>query len=136
LYGDHPYARLVSLAQVRRLDPKLAPTWLPRLYNPRNGVLVIAGDVDVEVAGRLAAGWCADWTGQPGTGRLGAPPVGPPPPTAGGRGGETVLITHRPVAAQVEMTFACRLSPATSVREEVAQRALATLLGGHLFAQI
>jgi predicted Zn-dependent peptidase len=47
-----------------------------------------------------------------------------------------VLITHRPVASQVEVVFACRLASPTSGRERAAQRVLAGLLGAELTTEI
>jgi zinc protease len=133
LYGRHPYGHRVRGADLLALDPSLAPQWLPYLYNPRNGFLVIVGDIDVNAAAWLASGWFGSWQGQVGTGRLTAPPV-TPPGTRATR--EKVLITHRPVASQVEVVFACRLAFPTTGRERAAQRMLADLLGGYLSTQI
>ena len=93
LYGGHPYARRVRGRDLLALDPALPPIWLPRLYNPRNAVLIVAGDVDVNAAATLVAGWFGDWHAKPDVGRLAPPPV--PPPSARPTP-ETVLITHRP----------------------------------------
>jgi zinc protease len=133
LYGRHPYGHRVRGADLLALDPSLAPQWLPYLYNPRNGFLVIVGDIDVDAAAWLASGWFGSWQGQVGTGRLTAPPVAPPSTRATR---ETVLITQRPVASQVEVVFACRLAFPTTGRERAAQRMLADLLGGYLSTQI
>jgi zinc protease len=132
LYGAHPYARRIDRDDLREMDPDAVARWLPQIYNARNGLLVIAGDIEVDAAARLAAGWFGDWRGAPETGPLVAPPV--PPPEATAR--ETVLITPRPVTSQVEVTFACRLAPADTPRALAAQRMLAGLLGGELLAQI
>jgi zinc protease len=133
LYGEHPYAGVEDPNVMRRLNPTLPSVWLPRLYNPRNAVLVIAGDIDPARAAHLADGWFADWTAGPGCDRLSPPPV---PPPARQRSRETVLITDRPITTQVEMTFACRLAAPITLRDEVAQRALAALLGGSLMTQV
>jgi zinc protease len=133
LYGGHPYARRLRGRDVVELDPTLPAAWLPRLYNPRNAVLIVAGDIDVNVAASLISGWFGDWRAKPEAGRLIAPPVPPP----GARPiPETVLITHRPVANQVEVTFACRLPAPTTARERVAQELLAGLLDSHLTTEI
>src|SRR5213079_2752075 len=109
LYGDHPYGRRVRARDLMALDPDLAPVWLPRLYSPRNAVLVVVGDIDVEATERLAAGWFADWRGARDAAALAPPAVPPPAETAAGaRARETVLVTARPVASQIEVTFACR----------------------------
>jgi len=133
LYGQHPYAHRVRGADLMALDPSLAPQWLPHLYNPRNGFLVIVGDIDVNAAASLASGWFASWQGHTGAGRLTAPPL-PQPGTRPTE--ETVQITHRPVRSQVEVTFACRLAFPTTGRERAAQRMLAELLDGYLSTQI
>jgi zinc protease len=142
LYGDHPYARKVGRDEVRGLDPDLVREWLPRVYNPRNAVLVVAGDIDPGAAMKFAAGWFSDWAGAAGRGRLDAPVV-PPPAAGAGRAvaaaasnRETVIITPRPVATQVEVAFGCRLAPADGPRAIAADRAIAGLLGGRLTAQI
>jgi zinc protease len=133
LYGQHPYGRRFRAADLMALNPALAPQWLPHLYNPRNGFLVIVGDIDVQVAAWLVSGWFGSWQGAPNAGRLTAPPVGAPA-TRPAR--ETVQITHRPVASQVEVTFACRLPFPATGRERAAQRMLADILDGYLTTQI
>jgi zinc protease len=133
LYGQHPYGRRFRAQDLMALDPSLAPQWLPYLYNPRNGFLIVVGDFDPNVAAWLVSGWFASWTGMPGSGRLTAPPVIPPD---GRPRRETVVITHRPVTSQVEVAFACRLAFPTTGRERAAQRMLADLLGGYLSTQI
>jgi len=133
LYGQHPYGHRIRGADLMALDPSLAPRWLPHLYNPRNGFLVIVGDIDVNAASWLASGWFASWQGQAGAGRLTAPPL-PQPGTRPTQ--ETVQITHRPVRSQVEVTFACRLAFPTTGRERAAQSMLAELLDGYLSTQI
>jgi predicted Zn-dependent peptidase len=47
-----------------------------------------------------------------------------------------VFITHRPVSAQVEVTFACRLPYPKTTHERAAQRTAASVLGGYLTEQI
>jgi predicted Zn-dependent peptidase len=115
------------------LDPTLAPAWLPHLYHPRNGVLVIAGDIDVNAAASLVSGWFGDWRGRPDVRPLVAPPVAPPTSRPAP---ETVVVTHRPVANQVEITFACRLEFPATGPDRAAHRLLAGLLGGNLTAHI
>lgn len=132
LYADHPFARHVRRADLLALPPALVPAALPRLYNPRNAVLVIAGDVDPEQGAALAARWFGAWRGAPETARLGLAPV--PPPARPGR--ETVIVTPRPVGSQVELTFACRLPSPASPREEASQRVAASLLEGILTRRI
>jgi zinc protease len=133
LYGPHPYGRRVRGPDLLALEPTLASTWLPRLYNPRNGLLLVVGDIDVDRTASLVAGWFGDWQARADAGRLIAPPVVQPAARAAP---ETVLITQRPVASQVEVTFACRLAFPATARDRAAQRLLAGLLGGRLSTQI
>jgi hypothetical protein len=70
LYGRHPYGHRVRGPDLLALDPSLAPRWLPYLYNPRNGFLIIVGDIDVNAAAWLASGWFGSWQGP---GRHGTP---------------------------------------------------------------
>jgi zinc protease len=137
LYRQHPYARRLQKADLLALNPGLLPAWLPRLYNPRNAVLVVAGDIDPTRATWLASGWFGGWHAGATAGPLGVPPVPPTSTAAAARhADEVVLITHRPVTAQVEVTLACRLRHPTTVRERAGQRLLAGLLGGYLSAQV
>jgi zinc protease len=133
LSGAHPYGRRVRGPDLLALEPTVASTWLPRLYNPRNGLLLVVGDIDVDRTASLVAGWFGDWTARTDAGRLSAPPVIQPAdrPTP-----ETVLITQRPVASQIEVTFACRLAFPAIARDRAAHRLLAGLLGGRLSTQI
>jgi zinc protease len=133
LYGSHPYGRKLVAEQLLDLDGDDAAAWLPRLYNPTNGVLVIAGDFDPEAAARLAAGWFNGWV-PPVRGRLAAPPV--PPPAAQHRSEPAMLVTNRPVASQVEVTFGCRLAPVDGARAHAAEELLASLLGAYLFTEV
>ncbi len=133
LYGRHPYGTRVTLDDLRALDPSMAPAWLPQLYGPRNAVLVVSGDLDLAGATRIVSGWFSEWQGPASGHPLNVPWV-PPPVRASKR--EQVFITHRPVSAQVEVTFACRLPFPKTAHERAAQRIAASLLGGYLTEQI
>jgi len=132
LYGNHPYGRRIGIPDLLGLDPELAPEWLPRLYNPRNGFLVIVGDFDPNAAASLVSGWFGSWQAKPDAGRLAPPPVPAPHP----RPAPEVIIANRPVASQVEVAFACRLAYPTTGRERVAQDFVEGLLGGYLSSRI
>ncbi len=132
LYGPHPYGRRVGVPDLLGLEPQLAPQWLPRLYNPRNGFLVVVGDFDATQAAQLVAGWFGGWQARPDAGRLAAPPV----PGPDRRPTPQVFITHRPVTSQAEVLFACRLAYPTTGRERVAEDVIEGLLGGTLSSQI
>src|SRR5262249_7757501 len=132
LYGNHPYGRRVGISDLLALDPNLAPEWLPRLYNPRNGFLIVAGDLEVGAAAQLIASWFGSWQARPEAGRLTAPPV----PAPDRRPAPQVFITHRPVTTQAEVVLACRLAYPTTGRERVAEDLIEGLLGGYLSSQI
>ena len=133
LYGRHAYGTRAGLDALRALDPGMAPAWLPHLYSPRNAVLVVSGDMDLAAATRIVAGWFSDWQGPESAKRLSVPWV--PAPLRGPQH-EQMLITHRPVGAQVEVTFACRLPYPKTAHERAAQRIAAGVLGGYLTGQI
>jgi zinc protease len=134
LYGDHRYGSRFPPELLRTIDPDVVPASLPLLYSPRNGVLIIAGDIDPDAAARLAAGWFSDW--KPHAAKAGPLLTPAVPPPATGRARETVLVTHRPVTSQVEITFACRLAFPMTARMQLAQRMVASLLGSDLHEQI
>ncbi len=56
LYGKHPYAlpRLGQADTVRKITPAILERFYRRLLNPKNMVLSLAGDIDVETARELA----------------------------------------------------------------------------------
>ncbi|HMF45007.1 MAG TPA: insulinase family protein, partial [Polyangia bacterium] len=132
LYGNHPYGRRVGIPDLLALDTELAPLWLPRLYNPHNGFLVIVGDFDPNAAARLVSGWFGSWQAKPDAGRMAAPPVPAPNPQPAPQ----VIIVNRPVASQTEVAFACRLAYPTTGRERVAQDVVEGLLGSYLSSRI
>ena len=128
LYADHPYGREVTGKEIVAVDGASMTRWLERMHDPRNVILVIAGDIQIDRAESLAHRWFQDWTAQPRVSLPALPPV-PPPPATGAR--ETVLVTHRPGLSQTELTIACRL-PADGPRALAINNTMASLLGSYL----
>jgi zinc protease len=129
LYGEHPYARVMGLHDLRRVPADEIAEWLPRMYRPGNAVLVVAGDIDIPAASALVSGWFSRW----GTGDAGAPldvPAVSAPETDGPN--EHVIVTHRPVASQVEVLLGCRLPSGSTPRDVASARMLAGVVVGQL----
>jgi predicted Zn-dependent peptidase len=133
LYGNHSYARVISLAKLRHVEAREIVDWLPRVYNPRNATLVVAGDIDVPGAQSLVNAWFGSWRGVEDAGPLAVPPV--PVPDAS-QPNEQVIVTHRPVANQVEVTLGCRLPGGSAPRDVAAARMLAGAVVGKLRARL
>lgn len=130
LYGDHPYGRAVTLQKAAELSPKTIAALLPKLYSPRNGVLIIAGDVSTDEGMRLARVWFESWQSIPDSVPL-------QPPSAHVL--KTVpdpFVFHRPVTSQVEIVAACPFPPATTAKEAMTYTAASALLGKLLYTAL
>jgi zinc protease len=134
LYGAHPYGRLSAPSEIRRVKPEEVEEWLLRMRRPRNGVLVIAGDVDPAEGERLVRAWLGGWRDQPKIALPSVPAVPAPGPGAGAAK-EAVIITPRPGVPQVEIAVACRL-PAAQGRAAAAQSLMAGVIGGYLYTRL
>jgi zinc protease len=134
LYPNHPYGRVMGLDQLMQVDPDQVAEWLPRLYNPANATLVIAGDFNPARAEDLVRRWFGGWEGVPDDARpLDVPPVPPVPP---GRPPETVLVTHRPGSTQVNMLLGCRLPGGRDPRDLATARMLAGVAAARLTSRL
>jgi zinc protease len=129
LYGEHPYGRVMNSDELRAVDSDQIKAWLPRIYNPANATLVIAGDFDLGVARDLVTRWFYDWSGLPGAGSIDVPPVAP---VAADRPREAVIVTHRPGSTQVDVQIGCRLPAGNDPRGLAVGRTLAGAIAGHL----
>jgi len=124
----------MAVDQLMRVDPDQVAEWLPRLYNPANATLVIAGDFDPARAEDLVGRWFAGWEGVPDDARpLDVPPVPPVPP---GRPPETVLVTHRPGSTQVNMLLGCRLPGGRDPHALATARMLAGVVAARLTTRL
>jgi zinc protease len=110
LFGDHPYARIVSAGDLGKLTRSDVDAWLGRVHTSRNAALVVMGDVapaDVEHAAGIlstqikAPAWLAD---------LAAPPAVVPRPA--GPAHVVPVITARR-GALTDVRLACVLPSLT-----------------------
>ncbi|HJZ85392.1 MAG TPA: insulinase family protein, partial [Polyangia bacterium] len=124
MYGDHPYARRASSADLQRIRGGEVERWLRWAYRPDNATVVVVGDFEPERALELAEYWLGDWKSdahlpkgevsvefQP-LGKAPPPPVRPP--------GSIVLVTDRPGATQAQLRFGCLLPETSDERRAVA----------------
>jgi zinc protease len=133
LYGEHPYGRvLVPERLAGELDSGHMRRWLLRMHNPRNAILVVVGDLEVEQARALVSGWFGRWAAPVNAFEL-APPAVPAPLPGPPR--EERIVVPRPGISQTELTVACRL-PNADDRAEVVHRVLAGVVGGYLTASL
>jgi zinc protease len=133
LYGNHPYARVLSPDIFRSVQAPDMAAWLPRLYNPRNATLVVVGDFTLERAEALVDSWFGTWEATEEASRLEVPPV---PPIPSGAPNERVLITHRPASTQVELVIGCRLPSNNDPRSLGTARMLAELVESNLSTRL
>ncbi len=92
LYGDHPYGRSTTPASVRAITRDDLVAFHGARLRPGGALLVLAGDINLAEARRLATEAFRGWSGRP-----------PAPPAAGsfpaGSATEIVLV-HRPGSVQ------------------------------------
>lgn len=109
LYGNHPYAREATGAQMGQASWSEAQAWVEDVYRPGNTTVVVAGEFDVKEVEPLVRKYLGDWSrGKP-------QPVAVPPAPALPATSATVntLFTARPGATQGQVQVACRLPTAT-----------------------
>jgi len=133
LYGEHAYGRVLGADELRQVHPEAVEGWLPNLYNPRNGTLVLVGDFSMDGAEYLINRWFGGWSGVERAGPVDVPPV-PDPPVRGTA--ERVLVTHRPIGSQVEMLLGCRLPAGSDPRSYAAARMLVGVVVGQLRSRL
>lgn len=97
LYGSHPYGHpgIGDTASVTAISDTDIRAFHRTTVVPSRTTLVVAGDLDVEAAARLAANRFGEWTGRPTAATLGNAAI--PPPEA------RVLLVSRPAAPQSEL---------------------------------
>jgi predicted Zn-dependent peptidase len=132
LYGGHPYGRLSTSAERHSIDAAAVRSWLARTHQPRNGRLVIVGDVDLATAEREVNAWFGPWQNDDKIPVAELPPV---PPVPAGAAKEKVIITHRGGVPQTEVTLACRV-PGDSPRDELIARSLVEVITGGLMTRL
>jgi zinc protease len=142
LYEDHPYGRRATIDEITKLESSAVERWSRRAVNPRNAVLVIVGDIDVDKTRAAVERWLGPWRGEAGAGELPAPSAAAVgsvevklaegtqlvSSTQPGR----VLVTHRAGGTQGELRLGCLL-PAADNRTFVMYDVMADMIGKHLF---
>lgn len=91
LYGDHPYGRYATEASVQAIDQDAVRRFAATYLKPRTAVLVMAGDIGMSDARRLADRFLGSWRGT-----APAPPAPAPPP----RRPSEIILVHRPGSEQ------------------------------------
>src|SRR4029453_6673366 len=92
LYGTHPYGASPSPASTKAITREDLVAFHRNRIRPSGALLVLAGDIDLATATRLAASALKGWTGTPAT--VAAPPA-PPARTA-----TELVLVHRPGSVQ------------------------------------
>ena len=131
VYGSHPYGRAVPPDAWDKVGGGEAQRYLDRAFVPANGVLVVAGDLDLKEAEEMVRDYFGGWKTKAdqksyATGSLPQRAAAPVP----------LVKEVRPGARQVELRFGCAV-PASTPSERAAADVLAHRLGGriHRFAR-
>ncbi len=92
LYGRHPYGRSPTPSGVQAISKADLVAFHRARLRPSGALLVLAGDVTLAEARRLAAAAFQGWTG--------TPPTAAPSPAAPARGKPELVLVHRPGSVQ------------------------------------
>jgi zinc protease len=92
LYGSHPYARQSTPESVEAITRAELVAFRDRYLKPQGALLVVAGDISLADARRLAEDAFRGWTG--------APPAAPAQAAIPEREDATVVLVHRPGSVQ------------------------------------
>ena len=128
LFGNHAYGRRATVDQMEKVEVAAVERWMDRVFVPRNGVVAIVGDVEVDAAQKLAVDWLGDWTSRGEALPAPTPADIKPSPL-------NVAITHRPAASQGELRLACRLT-AMDPRDAVLYELMAKMAADRLFKRV
>jgi zinc protease len=93
LYGAHPYGRRPDPASVRAITRDDLVAFQQRLLRPGNALLVVAGDLTLADARRMAAAAFNGWSGS-------APVASGPTPPLPSRAATQIVLVHRPGSVQ------------------------------------
>ena len=131
VYGSHPYGRAVAPDAWDKVGSGEAQRYLDRAFVPANGVLTVAGDLDLKEAEEIVRDYFGGWKSKADqksylTGTL--PSRGPAP--------VPVVKVARAGARQVELRLGCAVVASTPA-ERAAADVLAQRVGGriHRFAR-
>ncbi len=129
LYGTHPFGETPRASELKAIGATDISKWLEKVMSPQGAVLVIAGDVDVDLTMAEAKKWLGAWQG-PAQAVAKVPVVtlrqDPKP---------QVQVTHRPGATQAELHMAC-LARAETSKQDLTNAVIAELLGDTLFRKV
>jgi zinc protease len=92
LYGSHPYGASASPASIKAITRADLLAFHRDRLRPSGALLVLAGDIDLATATRLASSAFKGWTGTP---KAVAAPSTPPARTA-----SEIILVHRPGSVQ------------------------------------
>jgi zinc protease len=111
LFGDHPYARPVTIADLQRVTRADVDSWIGRTYNLARAALIVVGDVNADEVAAYATAFSA----QPNAPTWVAPSPVVPPPSLRPPIAEhlAVVITPRP-GALTEIRLGCLLPRMTA----------------------
>jgi zinc protease len=123
LYGDHPYARILSAESVRGITRDDVAAFAAARLRPRGALLVVAGDLSWDRARALAREAFGGWTGAP------APLSVAAPPSRRGSGPE-ILLVHRPGSVQSNIVAGNLTAGPADARRAAATVAVHVLGGG------
>jgi predicted Zn-dependent peptidase len=118
LYRDHVLARPPVGADVLNIRGQHMEQWLPRMRNPRNALLALVGNIELDEGERLARAWFGSWKGRPDAPPATLPPVPPPAADTGGLDRPTMLV-DRAGESQSILVVSCRLPPADPGKQAV-----------------
>ncbi|MGH7561275.1 MAG: insulinase family protein [Gemmatimonadales bacterium] len=122
LYGSHPYARSALPASVRSMTRADIVAFHRARIRPGGALLVLAGDVTLAQARRLALQALQGW--------LGAPPAAAPARSPATRTGPSLLLVHRPGSVQSNILIGNLTWSPTDPRHYAATVANKVLGGG------
>jgi zinc protease len=124
LFGQHAYHLLPTPAAVRTVTGEDLQDWLRRIRRPKNGALVIVGDIDIDAVSASVENSLRNWKGDQ------TPVATPPAPLRSPGQGESprILFTKATHRRSTEVRFGCVLPPIQALTGAVRSDALAALI--------
>jgi len=122
IYGQHPYGRHPTPESVARITRDDLRAFHQARFRPSGALLVMAGDLTLANATKLATQAFGAWTGKPA--------VVPPPPTPPARLKAEILLVHRPGSVQSTILVGNTTFTATDTNYFAATVANRVLGGG------